>query len=372
MSDATRRPVSAGRLGRAGRNRRALLALVPAGALLLAGCTGSPGPEVTASATSTVTPSIDPSKDAVPPVPTVWPLTGEKVDAVAERPAISVKIENTSAARPQTGLEDADIVWEEIVEFDVPRFVATFHSKTPKEVGPIRSTRPMDDDIAAPIGGALAFSGGQGGIVKKMKKAGLVTLSNDAGDGGFWRSSARRAPHNVYGDVSKFLSQASKAKAPAETFRFAADAATATAAASGKKATGVTTKMSSLARPAWKWSAEKKAYLRSEGSTAAKVASGAQISATNVVLLDVKHKDSGYNAQGGTAVPDMTGKKGKGAVLQGGKFVEVTWTKDGVGAPFVLLDDKGAPVLLAPGNTWVELVPHTGSFTLTGVEKDAS
>ena len=70
--------------------------------------------------------------------------------AVAQRPAVAVKIENSIDARPQTGLNSADIVWEEVVEGGVARYLAVFDSKLPPVIGPVRSVRPMDPAIAAP------------------------------------------------------------------------------------------------------------------------------------------------------------------------------------------------------------------------------
>src|SRR3954447_25443220 len=92
--------------------------------------------------------------------PHAWPLTGVPVDAVPSRPALAVKIENSIDARPQTGLNAADIVWEEVVEGGITRFVAVYHSTLPEEIGPVRSVRPMDPAVAAPLHGLLAFSGG--------------------------------------------------------------------------------------------------------------------------------------------------------------------------------------------------------------------
>src|SRR5690625_7323483 len=74
---------------------------------------------------------------------------------------MSVKVENSAAARPQTGLHSADIVYEEMIEGGQTRFLALFHSQVPEEIGPIRSLRPMDVPLATPYGGQLIFSGVQ-------------------------------------------------------------------------------------------------------------------------------------------------------------------------------------------------------------------
>ncbi len=137
----------------------------------------------------TVTPTIDAARVAPPEpvVPLVWPLTGVATAEVAPRPAVAVKIENTSAARPQSGLESADVVWETIVEFDVSRLVAVFHSQMPDEIGPVRSVRPMDIPIINPLHGLFVFSGGQAGILALVRDSTAQPLSHDAGVDGLYR-----------------------------------------------------------------------------------------------------------------------------------------------------------------------------------------
>ncbi len=138
----------------------------------------------------------------------MWPLTGVAADEVADRPALAVKIENAPQARPQTGLEQADVVWEEVVEGGITRFVAVFHSQVPQSVGPVRSVRPMDPAIVAPLHGVLAYTGGQQPFIDAVGAAGVQSVVMDEGDDGFTTTRARRAPHNVYGSPETFWAQA--------------------------------------------------------------------------------------------------------------------------------------------------------------------
>src|SRR3954469_5369626 len=143
----------------------------------------------TTSAAAETTPPPPP-----PPPPVLWPLTGVVAPGPLDRPALAVKIENSVDARPQTGLNAADVVWEEVVEGGITRFVAVYQSVVPPEIGPVRSVRPMDPAIAAPLHGLMAFSGGQQQYVDALAAAGLQVLSQDNGSGGFYRSSDRSAP----------------------------------------------------------------------------------------------------------------------------------------------------------------------------------
>jgi hypothetical protein len=340
-------------------------------ALGLTACSGgSPDPVATTPAPVIVAPSVSPSKlpAPTPSLPPVWPLTGVEGTPV-ERAALAVKIENTSLARPQSGLEQADVVWETVVEFQVSRFIAVFHSKVPDEVGPIRSVRPMDPVILAPMKGLLAFSGGQRGILPLIAKNGIQPLSHDAGAAGMYRKQDRAAPHNVYGNPETFWKSANKAHqtSPGEQFTFAADAAGATAVAGGKPASKLSFHLSAAANPSWDWSGKSGVWQRNEGGAPAEARNGKRLTAVNVVSIVASHPDSGFNAQGGAPVPtyDLVGS-GKGVVATGGKTIDVTWKKAAKNKPLRLFTADGKPALLAPGNTWVELVPkEDGRLTVS-------
>jgi hypothetical protein len=339
-------------------------------ALLLAACSADPT-EVPPPVS--VTPSVEASRTAppsptTPPAPIVWPLTGVQTGEVAARPAIAVKIENSHVARPQKGLEQADMVWETIIDFDVSRLVAVFQSQVPEDIGPIRSVRPMDMAIVKPLGGPLVFSGGQEGILDMVKDAGIQGMNNDYAAPGMYRSKERKAPHNVYGKVQTFIDNADGEhnKPPQAQFGFALTPDKASAVAAGTPAASVSFHLSSQSDPAWGWDPASNAWLRSEGSTPATVASGARISAVNVVAIVANHPNSGFGAQNGAPVPtyDLVGD-GTGLVATGGKVIEVTWHKGALEQPIQLTAKDGTPVTLAPGNTWVELVPAgSGSWAL--------
>jgi hypothetical protein len=354
------------------RRLPALLVLAVGAMSLLGACTGdstdattpSPVPDVTHAA------EIEPAKVA-PPAPVVpprWPLTGVAATDIPVRPALAIKIENSGDARPQTGLDEADNVWEEVVEGGISRFVAVYHSKVPAEVGPIRSVRPMDPAIVGPMHGLIAFSGGQPIFVNALKAAGIQTISQDAGAAGFYRKAGvGPAPHNVYGTPQKFWDQANAdhSAAPAPQFVIAKQAAAATAIATGTPAGTVSVRLSGYAKPTWSWDAGSGTYLRSEGTAPAIVRSGARISATNIVTLSVQLVNSGTVDPAGNPVPETVLQgTGAGTVSSGGKSVAVTWKKGSVNEVLTLTAADGSTATLAPGVTWIELVP-SGSGSVT-------
>ena len=349
--------------------RRALVALGAASALFaIAGCGGAADTPPTPDP-STQAADIAADKAAPPAavVPTTWPLTGIAAGDVATRAALAVKIENPKEVRPQTGLDEADIVWEQVVEGGVTRFVAVFHSQVPGEVGPIRSVRPMDAGIAAPMHGIVAFSGGQAGFVNSVKASGAQILSHDMGSGGFYRTKTRSAPHNVYGTPSTFWSQADAdhQASPPEQFTFARSAEQATAAVSGTPAGTVSVTNSGYSQPSFTWDAASGTWQRSESGKPATAASGARLAGTNVITMSVVLVDSGTRDPAGSVVPEtqMVGS-GAAVVATGGKTIGATWTKTATDTPVVLTTADGQVVKLAPGKTWVELVPTSGSVTV--------
>jgi hypothetical protein len=327
------------------------------------GCQSFAKPRASSTTTRTTTTSAAPTTTTPPPPPpVVWPLTGVPTTALVSRPALAVKIENSIDARPQTGLNAADMVWEEVVEGGITRFVAVYHSTIPSEIGPVRSVRPMDPAIAVPLHGVLAFSGGAAWILDIVKKSGVQTLSQDAGNAGFYRVKVRSAPHNVYATPEALIKQADAAhSAPPETqFSFAPPGGQPTTETAGTPASTVKMTISAVSHPTWTWSAPDGKWLRSESTTPSVGADGARLAAANVVVVRVDVVLLNAFDPAGNRVPEtqLVGT-GEALVASGGKTVTVTWTKTAQDQRLALTDANGNPVALAPGNTWVELVPKT-------------
>ncbi|PFG20565.1 DUF3048 domain-containing protein [Serinibacter salmoneus] len=336
-------------------------------ALLLAACAPDPVVVQPTDPATTVQPdtSVERSAAPEPVVPDSWPLTGIEGEVTA-RVAVAVKIENSSAARPQSGLEHADVVWEEMVEGGITRFNAVFNSSMPEGIGPIRSVRPMDAAIAAPLHGLLAFSGGQGVFIDQMIDAGLQVLDNDAGDPGMYRVSFRAMPHNVYGDVPVMAdaAHADRAVPPPQQFAFTFGQQEPSAAA------GSPTARIDLgfpaASPGWEWSAGESAWLRSERGAPSYSADDVRLSAANVVVLRVRVTNDGGVDPAGNPIP-VTHLEGEGEALvaSAGRSIEARWTKGAADEVLELVDGEGEEVLLEPGTTWVELLPLESSMSVS-------
>lgn len=348
----------AGPAARAPRRRGARLGvLAVAAALLLAGCRSAPdaGPAPSEAAR--------PSADAAASAVSFAPLRGTPADAAAlARPSLAVKVDNHEEARPQIALNRTDIVFEELVEGGLTRYVAIWHSDVPDQVGPVRSIRPMDPDIATPFGGIIAYSGGQEQFVEMMMATPLVNLVFDYDDTGlFARADERPGPHDVILQSAEAVARNAELAPPPMQFAYGAADPLAAPALAAVPTSRIDLVFSDARFPAWEWDAAASAWLRSQEGSPDLEASGERVRATNVVTLRVDVDDSSYEDIPKTI---MVGS-GEAWVSAAGRTAHGTWSKDAAGSPIVLTADDGSPLRLAPGNTWVELVPSEGSAAFT-------
>ena len=332
------------------------LAAIAASALLLSGC-GAASVDLIVS-TPTPTHSPRPVGQGEPLPIGFAPLRGTPADPAAMRhPSIAVKIDNHEDARPQIALNRTDLVFEELVEGGLTRYVAVWHSDVPDAVGPVRSIRPMDPGIAGPLDGIIAYSGGQQYFVDLMKATGLVNLVFDEDDSLFERADERPGPHDVILAAAEAVRQHAELAAAGRAVRATAPPTRSRRRHSRRSRRRTSSSCSRRARyPSWDWDPTTFAWLRSQEGQPDLEASGDRIRATNVVTMRVGI-DWPYEE-----VP-LTLMVGSGEVWvsAAGKTAHGTWSKADEGAPIVLTADDGSPLRLAPGNTWIELVPNEGS-----------
>lgn len=338
------------------RHIRSLLALGAVAALVLTGCssdsTDGGGDAGSGGASSS-------GGEAVVSDATVAALTGEPIEAGSlSRPALSAKVDNHPSARPQVGLDEADIVFEELVEGGMTRYLAVWHSKLPAEIGPVRSVRPMDPEIVSPFGGVFAYSGGQVRFIQMMEAAPVYNAIHGQPDteSTFYRTSAKVAPHNVLVKAPELIEQHLDRSAPPKMFDYAASLAESTAVLEGTPLTSVNTRFSGFSSPSWEWDGTQNKFVRFQTNGAADSASsGNQLAATNVIALFV----------GIDVIEDIPTTRlvsqGTGYVATGGSIIEITWIKASPESPIVLSTQSGSPVLLGIGNTWIELLPNDSS-----------
>ena len=330
-----------------------LVALGVASVVTLTGCAGFqlPGLNLDPNSTPSATPTAVENA----------PLSGAPVPVGSlDHPVLMAKIDNSPEARPQVGLNDADIVFEELVEGGLSRYLAVWHSVIPAEIGPVRSIRPMDPDIASPFGGVITYSGGQQRFVQMMIDTGLKNvIDGQSGTEEFtYRSDTMIAPHDVIVRAATLIDSLADIAPPPPAFEFASDGAIPTALAEGTAAGRLITSFSGYNSPSWVFDAESGMYGRLQAGGETDVDENQQqLTARNVVAQMVEESSEyGY-------VPHahVVGE-GVAWISTGGKTVEATWTKTAPDAMTVFTLANGDIVTLAPGRTWIELVPTTSGY----------
>jgi hypothetical protein len=326
-------------------------------------------PTAAAQSTPSVTPTVTPTATATPtPPPTpepetaISPLRGTEVPPSAiTGPALAAKVDNHWDARPQVGLEHTDLVFEELVEGGITRYVAVWFSDVPEKIGPVRSIRPMDPDIIAPLGGIVAYSGGQERFVAMMRSAPVHNAIHGGGDDRFmYRTDQKIAPHNVIVKARELRAAYADIPPPAQQFAYTAVPSSASAAAYGRPASRIDVGFSRGTARSWTWDAASDAYLRAQDGAADRDSNGRQLRATNVVIMRV-----GIDWSYGIIPRTIMVGSGPASVSTGGRTVAATWHKTSRDAPITLTNRYGVPITLAPGNTWIELVPAGQPITVT-------
>lgn len=303
----------------------------------------------------------------------IAPLTGLPYTApeVADRPAIAVKIDNldlgdsTEAALPQGGLPLADIVFEELVEGDITRFVAVFHSMSPgKRIGPVRSARTTDLQILPQFGRTLfAWSGGNEGVTAAVAEVeSIVDLGAGRLPSAYSRDSSRRAPHNLYVDAASLWTNAPDEIVPPKpifTYRDAPDDPPETA----RPATGLDIVWgpgSASSPTGWQWDEDLQVYRREQRGRPHLDESGDQILTQNVVVLVTEYGQSPADARSPEA---HTIGEGEAFVFTDGTVVTGQWDRPDVGVPARLTGPDGERIALTPGRTWIAM-PRAGSLEI--------
>ena len=286
---------------------------------------------------------------------------GAKID----RPAVALKIENSSEARPQSGLEEADLVYEEIVEGGITRFMALYHCGQSAKAGPVRSARFDDPKLALPFTRVLAYSGSNAIVEKELNKRSIVSLTELNAGNAFFRVPAGSTDiHSLYANTEKIRHQAPhKAKAPGDPiFDFGQ------LQEGAKKARKVKINFNASNTIEYRWGMGK--WWRFEAGEKFMSASGGQIAVPNLLLqqVDVDNSKRIVDPAGNPSPDiDLTGG-GKALLFRDGHVIKGLW-KIGKHAESPHFETRsGTRFTFAPGPIWIELVPSKkgqvkGSFS---------
>ena len=304
------------------------------------------------------------------------PLTGKFITQeqwlLRPRRVISFKIDNNITARPQSGIQDADLIFEILVEGGMTRFLAVFLDSTSDYLGPVRSARPTDPTLIKPFSSTLVVSGATEGLIPAIRQLGVNVLEEQKSPSMF-RISSRNAPHNLYADtelVRNIIDEKGYIflqPGPSPIFQFGYDQSNWSI--DGSK---ITIKYSDETTIIWKLDNTTysrfivDAYSDSDDPEAHNWISqdgfDSEILQTEtiIVIQGVQYRDEA------TTLPSiLTVGLGPVFVFNNGQMIEGTWRRSDIDDPFDLFDSYGEPIIIPPGKQWIYILPLEGSVSVS-------
>lgn len=318
----------------------------------------------------------EPIKDLPDPDQVTAPLTGEPAadESAFQHRAVAVKVGNNEArSRPQTGLAEADVVYEELVENFKTRFLAVYHTAIPDTIGPVRSGRTGDIDLLDDLGTPyIVYSGANPTVERALSRAerdgDAVRVGASIMAAPFQRDTGRQAPFNLYfhfDDVEARVGASARVPVVEKLFEYGVNPSRGIEGVAGVT---VSYPRGNGRSSTHIWDGEVGGWVRiQDGTLHTTVADGVEveIAPANVVVARVDYVRSGADSASPHVVPYG---RGRAWVLSRGAVHETNWERlEGI-AGFRFSDDAGTPVQLAPGPTWVLLANRSGPFTVSEVD----
>ncbi len=285
------------------------------------------------------------------------PLTGEEVEEKIEARPVAVMVNNDGKARPQSGLHKADIVYEVLAEGDITRFLAIFHSEMPDTVGPVRSARVYFVELTKGYDALYVFHGWSPAAKTKIENKEVDGINGLAYDGSlFKRASFRKAPHNSYITSENIKKGAEQLNYPLQadvpSFTFLKEGQTNELDGTATEQVKIEYSSRQTTHVDYKYDTTKNAYLRySAGEKHTDLETMEEIIAHNVFIVETAH--TVIDDQGRKDIDITSG--GNAVLLQNGERFDVEWKSvEGKILPYA----NGEQVPLAPGKTWIQIVPN--------------
>lgn len=309
------------------------------------------------SKNDTKPPEKQPKKEKTEAVKVTAPLTGIETEMVAPERPVAVTINNHPDARPQSGLSQADIVYEVLAEGNVTRFLAVFQSEKPESIGPVRSARQYFIDLANGYD-ALYIAHGYSPEAYLTLESGVIDHINGMQHDGslFKRASDRIAPHNSYITFANIEKGAEEAGYDMDQAPEPLDFLTDEEVGSLEGDAAVNIKVAYSQDPnfiaEYHYDSGQEKYTRSSGGAeTVEYDTENPVLLDNIIIIEAAHtiKDS----EGRRGIDLDTG--GRAYVFQKGIMQKLEWkSEDGRILPF----QNGKPMKLVPGKTWINIVPE--------------
>jgi hypothetical protein len=288
------------------------------------------------------------------------PYTGEIVDEkTSKNIAVMAIIENSNDARPQSGLIDADIVYETMAEGGIPRFIALFQKNTPSRIGPIRSARPYFINIAREYNlpfGHCGYSDEAKAMIEKNK---LMSINEFFFTGFYWRDRERKAPHNLYTSAKRLRDAASSRGYIKETKTKLNFNKGFWESDSHSIASSLNLKLNKYYSTSYIYK-NGKYYKSMNNINSLNKEDNKPIAVSNIVVQATSIKLQPDNLH---LEVSLTGE-GTGYVLSNGKYTKMKWTKKDITSPTILTDENGLNIPFSPGNTWWHIIDNSNAVQI--------
>lgn len=270
-----------------------------------------------------------------------------------------VIIENSRDARPQSGLNDADIIYETMAEGGIPRFIAIYQKNLAPKIGPIRSLRPYFTDLSKEYNLPFAHCGGSVEALNMVDKENLMSMNEMKYGPYFFRDNSRKAPHNLYTSSEKLLELINNNKysyKPKTTINFNPNYWNNLNA---NTAFNVSLKLNKFYSTSYYFKDGQ--YFKSMDNVfSVDKESLNPIITKNIIIQITNIKLQKDNLHINI---DLVGE-GTGYVISRGKYIKMKWLKKDIDSPTILLDEQNNPLSLSPGKTWWHIVDQNTSISI--------
>ncbi|MFI2374725.1 DUF3048 domain-containing protein [Streptomyces sp. NPDC018964] len=273
---------------------------------------------------------------------------GPRDDGRGGPPVLAVKIDNAPAARPQTGVDAADVVYTEQVEGGTSRLIAVYATELPESVGPVRSARESDLELLRQFDRpVLAHSGAQSKLLPRIERAPLESVTPGSEPGAYTRAPGRPAPHNLYLRPERLMDERPGEAALTTGFRFGRSPA------DGEPRSELTVRYPAT-RFTFTWSGARDRWLVSMDGAPALTAEGERLAPATVVVQYVTVRPSGFRDFLGNTTPyTETVGSGEATVLRDGRAYEVDWSRPAAEDGTSFTTGAGERMTFARGQVWV-------------------
>jgi len=339
--------------------------------------TATPLPTPTALPTATATATPVPIPTATPDLAANWPedvnpLTGLKVDDIAklDRIPINIKVSNSPEVRPQSGLNQADIVVEHFAEGGITRFTAIFYANEPANVGSVRSGRMIDLELPQMYHSLFGYSGSSAGVKERIRNSPLFPDQIAAPDFGVGEPYFYRVPqggkafeHTLFTNPT-VLRQLAEERGINQRPDYPVHMMfSATPPANGTPVTYFEINyLAGVCTAEWTYSADSGRWLRATaGAVHTDYLTGEQLNFANVVMVYSNHIETDIleDTWGGghMSIEAQIWGYGPAIIFRDGQMFTGYWDRYEPSYMLTFNDGNGNVIHLKPGNSWFQMVP---------------